>query len=292
MAQVNETVLRQCRFLSEDDFDRLYQTFIHAFSDYVFQFALTEEQFRNHIILNAVDLDRSIGCFEAGRLVGVSLNGFGQWKGKPTVYDAGTGVIPGRRRRGISNEMFEMMVPVFKREGIEQFLLEVVTSNHAAVRLYEKFHFRPVRELALLQCDRPLRPRAAPADIVIDEISNPDWGLLTSFWDGEPSWQNTVEAVMRSRRMKQIRGAFLDGECVGYIAYSSKFGRVAQCAVAHAHRRRGIGTALVTRMERAMAAGYSMQIINIDKSITGAIEFFNRLGFYERLSQYEMLRTL
>ena len=53
--------------------------------------------------------------------------------------------------------MFEMMLPVFRREGIEQFLLEVVTINAGAIDLYEKLDFRTVRELALLQCDDKLK---------------------------------------------------------------------------------------------------------------------------------------
>ena len=45
-------------------------------------------------------------------------------------------------------------------------------------------------------------------------------------------------------------------------------------------------------MQSEMAEGFSMQVINIDKASTSAIEFFNKLGFYERLSQYEMLREM
>src|SRR5690349_15805018 len=108
----NETALRECRFLGADYFKILYDTFIEAFSDYVFPFALTESQFKNHINLNAVDLDRTVGYVEAGRLLGFSLNGFGTWNGRRTVYDAGTGVVPSARRRGISRSMFDFMLPI------------------------------------------------------------------------------------------------------------------------------------------------------------------------------------
>ncbi len=153
MTNTNKTLSDACKFLDKDHFQKLYEAFIEAFSDYVVPFALTETQFHNHINLNAVDLNRTVGCFEGGRLIGFSLNGFGEWDGKPTVYDAGTGVIPDFRRQGVSEAMFEMMVQVFKSEGIEQWLLEVITSNVAAISLYKKLGFREVRELALLQCD-------------------------------------------------------------------------------------------------------------------------------------------
>ena len=289
----NKTSLQECRFLSEDYFEKLYEAFTLAFSDYVIPFALTEVQFRNHIILNGVDLNRTVGCLAGEHLVGFSLNGFGDWNGKPTVYDAGTGVIPDHRRQGLSAAMFDMMMPKFKETGIEQGLLEVVTTNTAAINLYEKLSYQPVRELALLQCDSKSGvSKTLPNNVELRDIDEPEWQLLTSFWDVRPSWQNSINAIGRSRKMKRILGAFLEGQCVGYIIFSSKFGRVAQFAVDRAFRNRGIGTALVNALHIQTADGFSLQVINIDKSLETAMNFFRNRGFYERLSQYEMVKTM
>lgn len=286
----NEKPLRQCRFLNEEYFQTLYDAYIEAFSDYVVPFALTETQFRNHLISTAVDLTRTVDCIDGGRIAGFSLNGFGLWQGKQTVYDAGTGVMPDIRRQGVSESMFEMMLPVFRGEGIKQFLLEVVTANAAAIGLYEKFDFRPIRELALLQCDAERNlSNETLQDLELRSIDVPDWELLTTFWDAEPSWQNSVDAVMRSRSKKRILGAFHEGRCVGYIVFSSKFGRVAQIAVDKGHRERGIGSALLRAMRSETSEGCSLQVINIDKSLTSAMTFFNKRGFYERLVQFEMV---
>ncbi|MEO6052239.1 MAG: GNAT family N-acetyltransferase [Pyrinomonadaceae bacterium] len=293
MANGNETALRHCRFLNEDYFQELYDTFIEAFSDYVVPFALTETQFRNHIILTGVDLERTAGCIRTNELVGFSLNGFGHWGGRLTVYDAGTGVIPDHRRQGVSKEIFAFMLPVFKDRGFEQYLLEVVTTNAGAIDLYAKLGFNVARELALLQCDGELNASVhEPPNNEIRDIHDPDWDLILSFWDGKPSWQNSVDAVKRSMKMKKFLGAFEGGKCVGYIVFSPKFGRVAQLAVSKDHRNRGIGTALVRAMKTEMADGFSMQVINIDKSITTAMNFFLNRGFFERLSQHEMVKEM
>ena len=293
MDEGNKTALRRCRFLNEDYFAKLYACFLEAFADYVIPFALSEAQFRNHIKLNAVDLELTIGCEENGRLVAFSLNGFGSWNGKRTVYDAGTGVVPTHRRRGLSRAMFEMMVPVFTESGIEQFLLEVVTTNAGAITLYKNLGFRTVRELALLQRDTPLdRAATLPDDVKIREIAEPDWSVVSSFWDAQPSWQNSSDAIKRSIANKRIAGAFVEDRCVGYVVSSPKFGRIAQLAVEPGHRRTGIGTALILAIQDEMADGFSMQVINIDKASTSAMDFFKKLGFYERLSQYEMLKPM
>lgn len=289
----NETESRQYRFLCEDDFAQLYATFIEAFSDYVFPFALTETQFRNHINVTGVDLDRTIGCVENDRLVGFSLNGFGQWQGKSTLYDAGTGVIPPKRRQGISEAMFRRMLPEFIEQGIEQILLEVVTTNSAAVGLYEKLDFRSVRELALLQYDAgETFDSAAVNDVVIREVEGLDWNHVRTFWDGLPSWQNSTIAMDRSRSLKRRLAAFVGDDCVGYAVFSKNFGRLAQIAVAPAHRNHGIGSLLLKRIQAATADGYSLQVINIDKSVDSAMRFFRNRGFVERVSQYEMVKTL
>lgn len=289
----NETELRHYRFLSEEHFAQLYATFVEAFSDYVFPFALTEMQFRNHINVNGVDLNRTIGCLDGEKLIGFSLNGFGEWLGRETFYDAGTGVIPSKRRQGISEAMFERMLPDFVELGIEQCLLEVVTSNTGAIKLYEKLDFHPVRELALLQFEEGLgQPVVQPNDVEIRDLSEPDWQHLATFWDGQPSWQNSIDAQIRTHSLKRRLGAFVGDECVGYIIFSNNFGRLAQIAVAHEHRNRGIGSFLLEHMRSETAAGYSGQVINIDKALDGPMQFFRNRGFHERISQHEMLKNL
>ena len=293
MKNGNETVSRNCRFLNESYFTRLYDAFMEAFSDYVVPFVLTADQFRNHINLNAVDLDLTVGCVAGDRLIGFSLNGFGLWKGRSTVYDAGTGVVPDWRRQGVSDGMFDLMLPAFKEKAIEQFLLEVVTTNSGAVRLYEKLDFRVVRVLALLQCDGRLEvTRETPPGVELRDIDEPDWELLATFWDGDPSWQNSIDAVNRSRKLKRMIGAYADGKCIGYIVFSSRFGRVAQIAVDKEFRKQGVGSALVMAMQSQTADGFSMQVINIDKSLTEAMRFFGNRGFRETLSQLEMIKQL
>src|SRR6478735_4889639 len=153
MRQTNENSHFECRFLRADQLSAIHKTFIGGFADYIIKFELSERQFQNHITLNAVDLARSAGCFDGKKPVGLSLNGFGDWEGKPTIYDAGTAVLPAYRRRGISRSMFDWMIPMFTDEGFEQFLLEVITSNDPAIRLYEQLGFRRTRELLLLEAD-------------------------------------------------------------------------------------------------------------------------------------------
>lgn len=292
MDSIHETGGLECRFLNESYFAELHRAFLRAFVDYVMPFDLSEVQFRNHIILNAVELSRSVGWLAGGEIVGFTLNGFGEWNGAATVYDAGTGVFPEYRRRGLSRKMFELMLPRFETDGYRQCLLEVITENHKAIGLYEKLGYATTRTLSLMHCPDTVELRDNGAETFeLREIDTPDWSALREFWDGEPSWQNSTEAIDRSRAKKRFVGAYLEGRCVGYIVYSGNVGRVAHLAVDKNHRRRGIGSLLMRSLVADISPDYVPQVINIDRSVESAMQFFKNRGFREKLSQYEMLRT-
>lgn len=289
----NETSTFDCRFLSEDHFSGLHQKFVEAFSDYSRPFEFNERQFRNHIMLNAVDLSRSVGCFRNEELIGFSLNGFGSWKGRSTVYDAGTAVIPLQRRLGASEAMFEMMMPVFRDNGVEQFLLEVISKNEPAVNLYKKLGFEVQRELLLLEAPGKLQVGRAPnMEVTVRPIDAARLPSFSGFWDGMPSRQNSNEAIQRSEKIKKILGAFVDERCIGYIVFSSGLGRVAQFVVDKNYRNCGIGNRLLMEMQDDMAEGCCMQVLNIDSAVTDCVQFLVDRGFERVLSQYEMMKRL
>lgn len=289
----NETPSFACRFLDESYSDAILEKFGEAFADYARPFELDPVRFRNHINLNAIDLSRSVGCFDGERLVGFSLNGFGSWKGKKTVYDAGTGVIPSHRRHGASEAMFRFMVPVFKKAGIEQFLLEVITENTPAVNLYKKLGFEIERELLFMEAPAMPDQNTPPDDEVdIRMLAAADLHRLSNLCDAPPSWQNSNEAMVRSEPLKTIIGAFIGGECVGYSAHSKGLGRIAQFVVDKKVRNRGVGSRLLTEVQKELPPDTKMQVINLDSVLTEAVDFFKNRGFQVALSQYEMTMPL
>lgn len=289
----NGTPLFECRFLDESYFEALLEKFGEAFSDYARPFELDLVRFRNHINLNAIDLSRSVGCFENGELIGFSLNGFGKWKGKETVYDAGTGVVPARRRLGASEAMFSFMVPIFREAGIEQYLLEVITHNTPAINLYKKLGFEIQRELLFMEAPSNLAATTKPNEAIeVKRMTAADLVELRELWDARPSWQNSNDAIARSEALKTILGAFVGGECAGYAVFSSGLGRIAQFAVDQKFRRQGVGSRLITEMQAELTPDAKMQVINLDIRLTDTVRFFENRGFEKVLAQYEMILAL
>jgi ribosomal protein S18 acetylase RimI-like enzyme len=293
MAEVKENSSFTCKFLNENHFRELHQTFIAAFSDYTVPFHHTEVQFRRHLLGNGVDLNLSVGCFAGQKMVGFTLNGFGQWNGRQTAYDSGTGMIPEFRRRGAGRAMFEFMMPLLRERGTRQILLEVITDNEKAINLYRALGFEETRKLLVLKAEQLLKfEREFPRGVTVREIVRPDWNLLRSFWDSEPSWQNSPAAIERTRDVKKIFGAFQDDKCIGHVVFSGDSGKLTQLAVAKENRNRGVGSLLLSELQKNTGKKNSLQVINLDESLAGAVRFFRNRGFTESLSQYEMIKIL
>lgn len=293
MTKRNETLKVNYRFLSVDDFRLVHQTLLQAYSDYFVPFQLSEEQFENHITQNAVDLNRSVGAFTDNKLIAFTLNGFGMWNGKETVYDAGTGVIPLYRSKGIGNRMFEFMMPELKETGIEQILLEVISHNEKAVGLYRKLGFEETRNLISYdrQTTHSFTPKAKN-NLNIREIKTLDWNLMKTFCDGSATWQYSAESIERSLIKKITLGAYLDEKCVGYGIVSPKKGFIWQIAVDRNYRRKGIASNILAEMEIKIGNDKQLRVGNVDSKLGGTIAFLQKTGFDETLSQFEMIKTL
>lgn len=279
------------RFLRREDLSEVHKTFLEAYSDYIIKFQLTEKQLENHIAQNAVRLEESIGAFAKEKMIGVTLNGVGVWEGKETVYDAGTGVIPDFRKNGAGKAMFDYMMPIFKEKGIEQLLLEVISINDKAVRLYKKLGFEETRRLIFFEQSEDFVIRKTE-NLEIREIGNPDWNILETFRDCKPSWQNSNESITRMLSAKVILGAFFHEKLVGYGVVFPRSGTVVQIGVDKNYRRCGIASSILSEIRKRVDEKTKLRFSNVDDSLDGIGEFMQKCGFKEFISQFEMVRIL
>ena len=273
------------RFLSADDATSLFECFLDAFSDYQVELRMSREQFEQRLVRDGVRLEISVGAFDGDRMVAFYINALGEWQGKHTAYDAGTGVIPAYRRQGIAEELFAFMVPRLRELGAEQYLLEVLTGNERATALYRKLGFVETRRLAVF---RPSSPVTLVDNSSIRRAEKPDWGLFKSFWDGYPAWQSSSDAVDRVVDRRILLCAYVDDRCVGY-GVGLPGGSLMHLAVAREHRRKGIAAALLAALQREVTE--SLKVNNIDEELKGMIAFFEAQGFEIMLEQFEMVKT-
>lgn len=270
----------------------LHTAFIDAFSNYSVPIHLTAPQLQYVNRRRGIDYSVSLGCFEGSRLVGFIFNAIDIWNGKMTAYNGGTGVIRSFQGKGVGRRMLERLQTLLASRGVQQCLLEVITSNERALRLYQHSGFHIVRAF---QCYRgaikDLRlPQTAPL-VQIRRMYRLDWQKAATFWDVQPSWQNAPPAIERSLPFFKILGAFDAGKLVGYGVMEVDTGDIALLAVAASHRRRGIGTHLLAALAGAGKQPL-LRVTNLQRECGSLCRLFEKTGFSRVVDQYEMCLPL
>jgi ribosomal protein S18 acetylase RimI-like enzyme len=270
----------QIRPLEPGDFPLLLTTFNEAFSDYAVAFQLSADALAEMLLRRGYAPQASVGVFDGDRLVAFTLNGLGGWRGRLTGYDTGTGVVPSNRGRGLSSRMIDAATDLLRAAGARQYLLEVLQSNERAIRVYQRAGFEVTRALQCWSVDSseaspPLPPAAAI-----------DWTEVARWFDVDPSWQNSIEAVGRARAPRTIYAA-TGGRLLGCAVVFDN-GDLPFLAVAPDARRNGFGRQLL----RSASAGRALRVLNVDASSAAADSFLRACGATPTVAQWEMVRPL
>lgn len=273
-------------------FDALYEAWEDAFRDYERTWSYYE--LRQTLRRRGYEASLSFGAFDNDRLVSFILNCPGIYHGKLTAYDAGTGTIKSHRGRGLVKKIFDTSMPILKGQGIQQYLLEVLQHNTTAVNLYQSSGFKISRSFNyyvqsmedLKQSDRILTPQYELRDTGLECMNE-----MMRMWDFEPSWQNSFDSIKRSFEDFVIKGMFAGDVLVGYGITEPGSGDITQLAVAGEHRRRGIGTILLTALMN-YSRHPAVKVINADTNDAGLDAFLKNNGIALRGQQYEMVKHL
>ncbi|MCK4699947.1 MAG: GNAT family N-acetyltransferase [Bacteroidales bacterium] len=272
----------------------IYEAFIKAFADYVEPFNLTFQQLKYMIERRGCNLNLSFGAFNGDELVGFTLNGIGEWNGKLTAYDTGTGIIKEFRKRGIATKMFNASLPVLRDNHITQYLLEVIRTNQPAFNLYRKSGFEVTREFNYYISSKDkieIQESKLNNEFYIKEIDNPNWDLLKTVWDFVPSWQNSIDSINRKNEYFKILGIFDKDHIAGYGIIEKDTGDIPQLGIDKKYRRKGLATTLLHRLPQYSESD-EIKIINTCASYDPFKKFADSINLVPGIGQYEMLLKL
>ena len=259
------------------------QLFNEAFADYFIKVELSSDFMQEKIDSEAIQLDKSVGVFVGGKPVAFILHAL-----RNTVaYNAGTGVIPTFRGKHTTVKMYNYILPILKSNGVSEVRLEVIDENIQAIKSYEKVGFIKERELPCFK--GKLLELKRNSSVQISNIESTDLTTLQSFWEWQPTWQQST-ATLAKLADYQLIGAFLNDELVGYIYANVKLGRVAQFAVKPEFRKQGIGTSLFQYF--AQRCTCEIGVFNTDGNHPETGIFLQKLGLKPILSQIKMKLNL
>jgi ribosomal protein S18 acetylase RimI-like enzyme len=293
------------RSLSETPFELVAHAFSGAFAQYEVQ--IDPEELRTMLRRRGFDPLLSFAAFDdnTGNIAAFTLNGIGIFGGEVTAYDTGTGTLPDYRGKGLAARIFETSLPHLKEAGVGQYLLEVLQHNEAAISVYRRLGFEVSREFNYFRATiGDVKNDHACTEVSVRPMAQEDlMRIAPQFWDFEPSWQNSLEAIRRASEDFIALGAFDSGKSgfisegngsrpIGYIVFDPMAGDITQIAVAKEHRQRGIGSALLGEMLRLNCAE-NIKCLNTemgrDTSIAG---FLRSKNIAHAGKQFEMRRKI
>ncbi|MEO9475489.1 MAG: GNAT family N-acetyltransferase [Cyclobacteriaceae bacterium] len=274
------------RLFDESDFEDLHRAFVQAFSSNAVRFQPSDQAFRNRIFnkLN-VSLKSSVVALNQDHdMVGFSLFTTGQYEGVNAAYSGGVGVIYEDQGKGLATKMFEYALPLLKAQKINKVVLEVVTTNQRALRLYERLGFTYKNRLKSFKAHTEIK--AGNSEVKIKETENPQEGY-EKFWTFDPAFLDSSGHLIHNLQNETILEATIDGQLCGYVIFQSRLGRVSQIAVGEAYRNQGVGAALMANAQE-LSALKEITIMNLPEDAHTSILALEKLGFRNEVDQFEM----
>lgn len=272
----------EIKTLEESSISSIITAFNRAFSDYPVNFSFTEETFNKKLVSENIKLEASPAAFVDGEIVGFILHGLDEVNGVKRVFNGGTGVVPEQRGKRIVQQLYEYILPVLKESGYSHHQLEVLGTNTKAEKSYEKVGFSREKNISSF---KGTVPGYTAEGITLKKVKNVDGDVAKTFWDIEPTWQNSNETVLRMKDKLEIIAAYKGEDLVGYAAFDPAGGRIKQFAVKKSERKKGIGRTLLSYVNNAVG---EVSFTNYDQSDVENVAFFKALGLNEYFESYEM----
>ena len=277
----------EIRTLTINDTNILLESINKAFADYIIPYQLNRDTLLLKIASENIQLEWSVGLFQEENLIAFMMHGVREKNGKTVVYNAGTGVLPEYRGKGLVSKIYEYIFPLLKLRNVEKIVLEVIESNQRAIRAYENSGFAITRKLLCFSGE--IQTNVTLKTAVIRILNNVPFDIFSSFWDVMPSWQSDNPGMDVVH--PDAFGAFINEELIGYALFNPANKRLYQIAVAPAYRRKGIATQLLDRIQQLISQE-KMQFNNIDEKGENLRLFLEKQGFVNVINQFEMTKKM
>ena len=284
------------KYLTEISLETVQQCMQESFADYQLDMSyMTAEvmKHRNTICRNSPEY--SVGAFDKDRMVGFLNVGIDHFNNELLAFDGGTGVVKEYRGQGVAGEMFAKSVEAIKQCGINKFTLEVLQSNKAAIKAYEKEGFSITRNLKCYDiATSDYRGNIQELDGV--EIKRISVNELEKYWhfiEFPVSWEHMLSGLKSVEMEIIINAAFQKNECIGFIVYTPYM-----CWITGIGIKQGYSDnmSLVDFMIgnlfdnlKPLRPKISVNNLMEEDKLNGILE---RLGFENTVDQYEMIAEI
>lgn len=179
------------------DTQAIADAFNAVYKDYVMPVNLSADQVKHHINSNDIDLNASpLWLDDDGAVIGMAMLGVRDDRG----WVGGFGIAKPYRGHGLSHQLIQDVIERGRGINLREITLEVITTNIAAIRTYERAGFAHHRDLLILL----RRPAALTLDIDTTAVTTADPDLLLAnrpLTDQPPAWQHGRSSLLGDEKL-------------------------------------------------------------------------------------------
>ena len=263
--------------LENTDFNEIMDCFYESFSGYFVSLPTDRSYFKNRWHQAGAKYDFSYGAFEDDKLVGFIINCVDTYRGEPTAFNTGTGVIPDYRGRRLVKSMYEQALKEMAQKGIHNHIIEAITANKIAVKAYESVGFKIAREL---KCYNGSFNLEFPSKhIQLKEVSSEEWQRYS--WSGldSYSWENRRYPNEQNDHKTYL--VYLEDTLIGYFIINETNGFIPQFEAIENANLSVLFSGIKTITD-------TIKINNVDSRLTEKNNFLKNIGLDNPVDQYEL----
>jgi ribosomal protein S18 acetylase RimI-like enzyme len=156
---------------------------------------------------------------------------------------AALGLAPALRGRGLGREAMQQAIVQARERGDERLVLEVISTNEAALALYDGLGFERVRKLVGYRRP-PDKVEGTPMAPALQEVVPSQAARRLQAWsDADLPWQLAPQT--HAAAAPPLRGFVVDDDATALVDDTGADLRIVSMAVRPDARRRGLGRRLV-----------------------------------------------
>ncbi|MDH6669717.1 ribosomal protein S18 acetylase RimI-like enzyme [Paenibacillus sp. LBL] len=127
-----------------------------SFEGYIVNASMPLERFIARIGNDGLSLEESLACYVDGAAAGIVMNSFREFDGVKLARNSGTAIAPDFRGKGLGKSMMEKNSELYEKQGVHRAYLEAISTNTAAIRLYQSVGYVIIDRLLIMSNEQSL----------------------------------------------------------------------------------------------------------------------------------------
>lgn len=269
--------------VKDTDKDVVVECINKAFFDYPVPISFTKDTLNVFFQTSNINENLSFCAFDEELMIGFILNSSNVYNGENVVFDAGTGVIPQYRGKGVFTSLYKHVEKELKNNGIKKYYLEVLQDNSRAISLYEKNGFSIVRSLSVYRAKG--NKAKINNSVQFLPLSEFDRNFTQNCTQVKPSFEHSDNVIKSCASFYNVAYLQNNGIVSAFCIYDKASGRLIQLGYDD--------ISFLKSILMHIAASYpAVTAKNIDTSFKEVTEALEHAGFNEIIKQYEMAKAL